>query len=85
MSIDDDTWREHIEADKVQDIKIHALHVAVFGCQERPETVKAAIVPTMARINTWLDVLATMGRVTLGVLVGGGALVSIIISIVNLK
>ena len=75
--IAEEVWQEHIDADKRQDEKIRSLHMAVFGCQSRPETVKQAIVPTMARINVWLDVIKVGGQVIVSGSVILGALATV--------
>lgn len=72
--ISDEVWREHIEADRKQDTAIRSLHLAVFGDEEKPETVKQAIAPTMARINAWLDAIKFLGQMALGACVALGAL-----------
>ena len=75
--ISDEIWQEHITNDKEQDHKIHSLHLAVFGCPEKPETVRMAIVPTMMRLNTWLDVIKVMCQTAVGLAVFVGAVVGV--------
>ena len=72
--IPDEVWHEHMAADKRQDANIRDLKIAVFGCPDKPETVRHAIVPTMARLNAWLDGIATLGRILTGIIVGGAGL-----------
>jgi len=83
--ISDEIWQEHIEADRRQDALIgelsrqgHRLTLAMFGDEEKPDTVRVAMYPTIMRLNTWLDLSALFARVLIGVLVGLGALITIL-------
>lgn len=69
MAVDERAWQEHIDQDKQQSKDICSLKLAMFGDPRSPESVKAAVVPTMTRINAWLDALrwAVAGIVTLAI------------------
>lgn len=75
--IPDEVWHEHMAADKRQDANIRDLKIAVFGCPDKPETVRQAIVPTMARLNAWLDGIATLGRILTGIIICASGLAAI--------
>ena len=57
--------------------RITKIELALFGDDKIPETVKNAILPTMVRLNTWLDMMGTAWRVSLGA-VGGFAGLAVI-------
>ncbi len=66
--IDIDQWHAHAEEDKRQSADIREIMLLLKGDPLRPETVKCALMPTMMRLNAWLDMWKWIG----GVMIGAG-------------
>ena len=66
INMDPAVWQEHIDQDIQQSKDIAQIKMALFGCQAKPETMKHALMPTMQRINNYLDVMRWIGGITAG-------------------
>lgn len=77
-SISREDWEEHVAEDDARGRDVHDLKLAMFGDPEKPETVREAVMPTMTRLNTYMDVALAIGRGAVALLVGLGALLGIL-------
>lgn len=71
-------WEEHVAEDEQRGRDINDLKLAMFGDPEKPETVRAAVHPTMVRLNTYLDGVQMLGKGVVIFLTGTGALIAIL-------
>jgi hypothetical protein len=71
-------WNQHVDEDEQRGRDINDLKLAMFGDPEKPETVRAAVLPTMQRLNAHLDFIVLLGRSLLAVLAGFAALLGIL-------
>lgn len=79
-----DDWVSHLaqEVEQERVLREHSaqlrhVELAMFGDAEIPETVKNALLPTMVRLNHWLDMVGSVWRVGLSSVGGLAALVVI--------
>ena len=77
-------WTDHLaqEVEQERVLREHSaqlrhVELAMFGDAEIPDTVKNALLPTMVRLNHWLDMVGSVWRVSLSS-VGGLAAVAVI-------
>jgi len=81
MPIDEKVWQHHIDEDIQQSKDICMLKTAMFGKVDKPDTVKNAVVPTMARLNTFLDAVRWIGGAVFAVVVTSPAWIPLIKSV----
>jgi hypothetical protein len=74
-------WATHVKTEEANQAvtkdhgeRIKHVEMAMFGDDLFPETVKNAILPTMTRLNIWLDMVGAIWRVGLGAVGGLAAL-----------
>lgn len=70
-------WDQHVADDDERGRDINELKLAMFGDLNNPETVKQAVMPTMTRLNTYLDGIATLFKIFIALLAGGASFVAI--------
>ena len=68
LPITREDWDQHIVEDDQRGAAINELKLAMFGDPESPDTVKVAVMPTMTRLNTYLDGIVMLFKF------GGGAI-----------
>lgn len=78
LPVSREDWDQHVLEDDRRGQDINDLKLAMFGNPEMPETVKQAVMPTMTRLNTYMDVALMMGKGTVALLVGTGAFLGIL-------
>jgi hypothetical protein len=70
-------WDQHVADDDERGRDINELKLAMFGDLNNPETVKQAVMPTMTRLNTYLDGIVILFKISLALLAGGASCVAI--------
>lgn len=70
-------WDQHVIEDDRRGRDINELKMAMFGNPDVPDTVKQAVMPTMTRLNTYLDGLAMLVKFSAGAVMVIGAGVAI--------
>lgn len=70
-------WLDHIAEDDRRGADVNELKMAMFGNPEVPDTVKQAVMPTMTRLNTYLDGILLLCKGILALLAGGAAMIAI--------
>lgn len=71
-------WEQHVAEDEQRGRDVNDLKMAMFGDPATPETVKQAVMPTMTRLNTYMDFALMLGKGVIATLVGTGALLGIL-------
>lgn len=72
-TISREEWKEHIDEDDQRGRDVNELKLAMFGDPIYPDTVRMAVMPTMTRLNTYLDgitMLAKYGSATILFIIG---------------
>lgn len=67
-------WDDHIREDDLRGRDVNDLKLAMFGDPSHPDTVKVAVMPTMTRLNTYLDGIQKLGALALALLGAWAAL-----------
>lgn len=70
-------WDQHVADDDERGRDINELKMAMFGDPLAPDTVKQAVMPTMTRLNTYLDGIVILFKIGLGVLAALASFVAI--------
>lgn len=76
-AITKEDWDQHVADDDERGRDINDLKLAMFGDPMHPDTVKQAVMPTMTRLNTYLDGILMLCKGILACLAGGGAVIGI--------
>lgn len=71
-------WDQHVAEDEERGRDINDLKLAMFGNPENPESVRQSVVPTMTRLNTYMDGMMMLAKGALALLAGGAALMAIL-------
>lgn len=61
-------WDQHVVEDEQRGRDVNDLKLAMFGDPLHPDTVKVAVMPTMTRLNTYLDAIPKIGALILFVI-----------------
>lgn len=67
-------WDQHVIEDDRRGQDINELKLAMFGDPNHPDTVKVAVMPTMTRLNTYLDGIQKLGVFALALISAWAAL-----------
>lgn len=78
LPVSREDWDQHVAEDEDRGREINDLKMAMFGNPENPETVKQAVMPTMTRLNTYMDFVLMLGKGIVATLVGTGAFLGIL-------
>lgn len=78
LPVSREDWDQHVEEDDLRGQDIVDLKMAMFGDPSNPDSVKQAVMPTMTRLNTYLDGLAMLGKGIVALVVGTGAFLGIL-------
>lgn len=76
-SITREDWDNHVLEDDRRGQDINELKQAMFGNPDIPETVKQAVMPTMTRLNTYMDGIVMLVKFGGGAIMVMGAAVAI--------
>jgi hypothetical protein len=69
---------EHAATLKDHGERVKHVEMAMFGDEMFPETVRNAILPTMTRLNTWLDMMGSVWRVFVGAVASAAAIAVVV-------
>jgi hypothetical protein len=78
LDITREDWDQHVSDDDQRGREINDLKMAMFGDPGAPDTVKQAVMPTMTRLNTYMDYTLMLCKGTVALLVGTGAFLGIL-------
>lgn len=76
-TISREDWEQHVAEDDARGRDVIDLKMAMFGDPSHPDSVKQAVMPTMTRLNTYMDVALSVCKGVIALLVGLGALLGI--------
>lgn len=77
LPVSREDWDQHVLEDEARGRDINDLTLAMFGDPNNPETVKQAVMPTMTRLNTYLDGLLMLIKFGGGAVMVVGAVIAI--------
>lgn len=78
LPVSREDWDQHVAEDDARGRDVTDLKMAMFGDPATPDTVKQAVMPTMTRLNTYMDAALLLGKGVVALLVGTGAFLGIL-------